>query len=305
MFKSQNTTLAIGFILFVAYIWAFGAIFNLDYHWIFYILAILLAGGFFAFTSDYYPKTEVYKSKQKFTSGARCIRDWPYTWASLGAIALFLISVTPLLVTIYWNQSGIREISWLSQALVFVGGYVLQYVSILLYNLPDSTPAAGEAWYSDFWSRPRTNITTEELNRKIDEVTQLTIPQQYMDEAKLIVDFVLPKVLHIEKNKIHSQFNLKNEVLFDEIDLLDIETEICQLLSDKYGRDLPSMKHFAREKPFAKVYIDACADTSALIELGYKPKNSDYLKKIYDAIETVQDLYDLVGSAIYYFKNFN
>ena len=305
MFKSQNTTLAIGYILFVAYIWAFGAIFNLDYHWTFYLLAILLAGGFFAFTSDYYPKTEVHARKQKFTSGARCIRDWPYTWASLGAIALFLISVTPLLVTIYWNQSGIREISWLSQALVFVGGYILQYVSTLLYNLPDSTSAAGEAWYADFNSRPFTNTTTEEVFRKIDEVAQLTIPQQYMDEAKLIVNFVLPKVLGIEKNKIYPQLNLKDGFLFDELNMLEIETEICQLLSDKYGRDLASMKHFAREKPFAKVYIDACADIVALIELGYKPKNTDYIKKLYDAIETVQDLYDLVGSAIYYFKNFN
>lgn len=305
MFKSQNTVLTIGYILFVAYIWAFGAIFNLDYHWIFYILAILLAGGFFAFTSDYYPKTEVYNSKQKFTTGTRCIRDWPYTWASLGAIALFLISVTPLLVTIYWNQSGIREISWLTQALVFAGGYVLQYVSTLLYNIPDSTPAAGESWHSEFYSSPRKDITTEELQRKIDEITQLTIPQQYMDEAKLIVDFVLSKVLDIEKNKIYSQLDLKNEFPFDEIDLLEIETEICQLLLDKYGRDLGSMKHFAREKPFAKVYIDTCADIVALIELGYNPKNTDYLKKLYDEIKTVQDLYDLVGSAIYYFKNYN
>ena len=77
------------------------------------------------------------------------------------------------------------------------------------------------------------------------------------------------------------------------------------LLLDKYGRDLGSMKHFAREKPFAKVYIDTCADIVALIELGYNPKNTDYLKKLYDEIKTVQDLYDLVGSAIYYFKNYN
>lgn len=287
MFKTQKAVVITGLVLYALYIWGFGVLFgSLEFSWAFYFLAVLLGLGFYAFVSDYYPKTEAFNMSKSPSTSARYIEDGPYSRASLCAILMLLLSITPLLITVSLNQRGICDISWFWQALIFLGGYALQFITLSIYKGCDPISIQGHLWYAGLGTRS-SSLTREEVFEQIDRVTEVSVSQKDRDEAKKIVDDIIISILAIDRSEITD--GVRMEYLgADELDCSDIIEAFDEYLKQKYGYTTRNIKHSYRESSLMKRYIDF-----------NDRKNADNLS---DILPTVRDYYDLIAESIFYIR---
>lgn len=287
MFKTQKSLLITGLVAYVLYIFVFGIIFGpLEFSWAFYILAAMMGFAFYAMVSDYYPQTEAMEMTESPSDSARYIEDPAYARASICAILILLLSITPLLITVSLNQRGVADISWFWQALIFLGGYTLQFITLSIYKGCDPISIQGHLWYAGLGTRS-SSLTREEVFEQIDRVTEVSISQKDRDEAKKIVDDIIVRILAIDRSEITD--GVRMEYLgTDELDCFDIIEAIDEYLKQKYGYTTKNIKHSYRESSLMKRYIDF-----------NDRKNAD---KLSDIFLTVRDYYDLIAESIFYIR---
>jgi acyl carrier protein len=311
MFKTQKSVLLTGLVIYALYIWGFGVLFgSLEFSWAFYFLAVLLGLGFYAFVSDYYPKTEAFKMSKSPSTSARYIEDGPYSRASVCAILMLLLSITPLLITVSLNQRGICDISWFWQALIFLGGYALQYVTLSIYKGCDSISIDGHLWYCGLGTRS-SSLSSEEVQDKIDRVTEVSVSQKDRDQAKIIVIDILVQLLGIQRSEITTGASKLSDLGVDELMMLEIVIAIDEYLQKKYGHDTYEIEHNFRETSLMRQYIDCineCVNNTVGNRNYSNSKDKDkeafrkYRATLSRLLQTVQDLYDLVAESIFYIR---
>ena len=290
MFKSQKSVNITALVLYVAYLFGASYLFGLEYGLWFYAAAVMIALGFWVYTADYYPHTEVWSMEECSSSTARCLKDGHYAWASLAAIGMLLVSITPVLVTVYLNQHEIYHLSWFIQALIFFACYILQFITPSIYKSFQSTAVSGEVWYKGFLSRPNTPaLSEEEVNKRIDEACKLTIPKEMYAEARAIVREILIKRYKTDPSWIKDTATW-GDLGLDELEVLELVTmDIEEFLEKKYGYGLSAVKHHVRETEALKLFLDKWQPGKGRIDL-------------YNILKGVNALNDLVAGAIYYIK---
>lgn len=308
MFKTQKAVVITGLVLYTLYIWGFGVLFgSLEFSWAFYFLAVLLGLGFYAFISDYYPKTEAFNMSKSPSTSARYIEDGPYSRASVCAILMLLLSITPLLITVSLNQRGVADISWFWQALIFLGGYVLQFVTTSIYKSCDSISVSGHLWYNDFSIRAASSTTTmEDVLDGLDEICSWA-PSETVREAKCILKEVFIKTQNAYEHEIVNSARLSDDLgVCDLLEVSVILTEIEEILGKKYGKHLYDLVHADYESAEKRRFIEWDKRYSTAIMLSEsqnKPIDSDGLYNEFISIfPKFLDLTHFLAEAIHSFR---
>ena len=296
MFKSQKAVFITAIVLYVAYIYGFGWIFDLDYSLIFYVLAGMTGIGFYAFSSDYYPKTEAQKMKKSPSDGSRYIEDRSYALASVGAMLMLLLSITPLLVTIYLNQSGNGHVMWIFQGLIFLGGYALQFVTLAMYKSCGSISIAGELSVGRIY-RPLDSATTmDDVMSILNETDKIFVDTRLVEsrkEARAIVATVLHKVLRLNPGDFSDGSLLVSDLGARSYEYEEIDYQLQMILMGKYGIKFLSLKHYPKEN---NVYDNYLRYSKEVLETDDRER---FIKKLMMLLRTVKDYYDLVEGMIY------
>lgn len=307
MFKSQRTVLVAAAIIYIAYLYGFSCVFDLDYTLIFYILAGMMGMEFYAFASDYYPKTEADKMQDP-SPGLRYIEDNSYTWASLTAILMLLLSITPLLITIYLNQSDTYRVLWIFQGLIFLAGYAIQAITLAIYKYFDSISVSGSIWYDRVAQRARTSpVTMDDVMKTIDEtndiLTRRKISEATYAEADKIVREILRDLMGLNDYEITDSAKLDSDLGVDFFDIVDIEVEIEKRICKKYGFSIWNLKHYYQESDIVQMYIDV-RDSAILDDLDFsKIEDVDsYGEELICVLQTVKDCKELVAGFIHYVR---
>ncbi len=313
MFKTQKAVVITGLVLYALYIWGFGVLFgSLEFSWAFYFLAVLLGLGFYAFVSDYYPKTEAFNMSKSPSTSARYIEDGPYSRASVCAILMLLLSITPLLVTVSLNQRGVADISWFWQALIFLGGYALQFVTTSIYKSCDSISVSGHLWYNDFSIRAASSTTTrEDVLKAVDRACRIytAIPsEQERAEAKRIVMDVMTPTLYLDHTSVVNDWTRVCDDLYAaNYDIPVILEDIDAALKARYHRTTRDVEHFYKESSLMKQYIDI-RDRYAGRKAMCRTNESifmfecDYGDALNTILPTIGDWNDLVAESIHYIR---
>ena len=308
MFKTQKNVLITGYAAYVLYIFGFGVVFGpLEFSWAFYILAAMLGFAFYAMVSDYYPQTEAMEMTESPSDSARYIEDAPYARASICAILIFLLSITPLLITVSLNQRGIADISWFWQALIFLGGYVLQFVTTSIYKSCDSISVSGHVWYNDFSIRSASSTTTmKDVLDGLDEICSWA-PSETVREAKGILKEVFIKTQNAYEHEIVNSARLSDDLgVCDLLEVSVILTEIDEILGKKYGKHLYDLVHADYESAEKRRFIEWDKRYSTAIMLSKsenKPIDSDGLYSEFISIfPKFLDLTHFLAEAIHSFR---
>lgn len=300
MFKSQRAVLVTAAFIYIAYLYGFSCIFNLDYTLIFDILAVMMAIAFYALVSDYFPKTEADKMRNP-SSGSRCIADDAYTWASLAAIMMLLLSITPLLITIYLNQSDTYRVWWIFQGLIYLAGYALQFTTLAIYKRCDSISISGSASYSKKGQRAATSpVTIDDTN---DIMKRRRISYETYSEADKIIRETLRDLTGVDDCEIKDTAWLYYDLGVDFFDFVEIEMELDKRIDAKYGFSLWDLKHHYQESDVMKMYIDV-RDSAIIDGLDFsKADDVDlYGERLKSVLKTVGDCKELVAGSIHYVR---
>ena len=310
MFKRQIAVLATAVTLYVAYIYGFSCVFDLDYTLIFYVLAVMSALAFYAFSADFYPKTEADKM-QNPESGLKYIDDNAYTWASLGAILMLLLSITPLLVSIYLNQTDTYHISWIFQGLIYLAGYILQFVTIAIYKSCGPISISGGVWYNKLVQRAATSSTTiEDVMKIIDETNDIMSNKKRLEtysEARALLKDAIVEYLGpaASEHQITETTLLESDLEMDGFDFIELEEKVHDRLEMRYGKSLFCVQHYYGENDMLKRYID--------LFQSYKARNVDfknadnlfeYGMEALAIFKTFEGFVEMLAGAIHYMKKY-
>lgn len=311
MFKTQKNVLITGYAAYVLYIFGFGIVFGpLEFSWAFYILAAMLGFAFYAMVSDYYPQTEAMEMTESPSDSARYIEDAPYARASICAILIFLLSITPLLITVSLNQRGIADISWFWQALIFLGGYVLQFVTTSIYKSCDSISVSGHVWYNDFSIRAASSTTTrEDVLKAVDRACRIytVIPseQERAEAKRIVMDVMIPTLSLDHTSVVNDWTRVCDDLYAANYDIPVILEDIDAALKARYHRTTRDVEHFYKESSLMKQYIDI-RDRYAGRKAMCRTNESifmfecDYGDALNTILPTIGDWNDLVAESIHY-----
>lgn len=297
MFKSQKMVLITGLGLYVLYIIGFSMLFGpMDYSWAFIILAVMMGLGFYSFISDYYPQTEAQKMEKSPSDNARYIEDTPYFLASSGAILMLLISITPLMITVYVNQCGESHVSWILQALIFLGGYMLQFITLGIYKSCDSISISGDLWFSkwsvDSASSKATMAEVQEITSEISDILAGRPSKEIYAEARRIVQEVLAD--YLGESKMTGTTAL-SDLGADELDMVEITLKLDERMNSEYGYGLSDLDYYPKASDKMIGYIDLYSLDDDVFVMG---------AKLNALLPTVNDWYDLVAETIQYIRKY-